>query len=373
MSFESNISYENFAKVKVVGVGGAGGNAVNRMIEVGLSGVDFIAVNTDAQDLESSKAAHKVLIGSRLTRGLGAGADPEIGRKAIEEDRELVARSLVGANMVFIIAGMGGGTGTGAAPLVAQIAKEQGALTVAVVTEPYHFEGKKRMNRALMGIEKLKNSADTLIVITNEELLSKASPDTKLTQAFELSDEEIAKIVSKAVATLITDIANLMTVPGLINLDFADVKAVMAQRGDALFGLGHGSGEEAARKATTQAISGLRRGTIPLEGARGVLINITGGKSMSLPQVNEVARLITEAVGAEANIVFGAVVDETLGDEIRVTVIASAPGKPVKIRDETRVEMPERPRKTISFELDDLDIPTFIRKGAGSTKLDEEK
>jgi cell division protein FtsZ len=384
MSFELDPSYENHANMKVVGVGGAGGNAINRMIDVGLSGVDFIALNTDAQDLKTNRASHQIQIGSRLTKGLGAGAVPEIGRKAMEEDRDLVAESLVGADMVFVTAGMGGGTGTGASPIVAEIAKHQGALTIGVVTKPFDFEGRKRMSRALMGIEELKEKVDTLIVIPNQKLLALASKETLLTDAFKLADEILLQATK--------GISELITVPGLINLDFADVKTVMAEMGDALFGIGYGTGENRAKEAATQAISCPLLDNVSIFGAKAVLVNVTGGADMTLLEVNDAASLITEASGQEANIIFGAVIDENLKDELRVTVIATgfgnhsdrrAMGKeygsdlfscPKRIMEKSmsRYREPDYDSQKVfekaeiqSFASDDLEVPAFIRKQNG--------
>ncbi len=382
MFFELDTNYENYARMKVVGVGGAGGNAVNRMIDAGLSGVDFISINTDLQDLENCKATHRVQIGSRLTKGLGAGASPEIGRKAIEEDRDVVAESLLGADMIFVTVGMGGGTGTGACPVVAELAKDQGALTIGIITKPFEFEGKKRMNRALMGLEELKDKVDTLIIIPNQKLLNLATPDTKLTEAFRMADEVLLQATK--------GISDLITVPGLINLDFADVKTVMAEMGDALMGIGYGTGENRAKEAATQAISSPLLDNVSINGAKSVLINITGNSNMSLLEVNEAASLITEAAGADANIIFGAVLNENLDDEIRVTVIATGFGNDLKNvetesasdlfssrklvfeKNSTKYKEPvgephkvsER-SKVKSYHTDDWEVPTFLRKQNG--------
>ena len=380
MVFELDSNYENCAKMKVIGIGGAGGNAVNRMIDAGLSGVEFISINTDMQDLENCKATRRVQIGSRLTKGLGAGANPDIGRKAIEEDRDLVAESLQGADMVFITAGMGGGTGTGACPVTAEIAKEQGALTIGIVTKPFEFEGKKRLTRAHLGIEELKSKVDTLIVIPNQRLLGLATPDTKFVDAFRMADGVLLQATK--------GISELITVPGLINLDFADVKTVMAEMGDALMGIGTGRGENRAKEAATQAISSPLLDNVSINGAKAVLINITGNGNMSLLEVNEAASLITDAAGSDANIIFGAVIDETLQDEIRVTVIATGfgngnrdldsefgsdlfsrkPGleKSGKVKeiysDTSRVF---EKTKVSSYPPDDWEVPTYLRKQNG--------
>lgn len=382
MFFELDTNAENFAKMKVAGVGGAGGNAVNRMIDAGLSGVDFISVNTDLQDLENCKATHRLQIGSRITKGLGAGANSELGRKAIEEDRDLVAESLLGADMIFVTAGMGGGTGTGACPVVAEIAKEQGALTIGVVTKPFEFEGKKRMNRALTGIAELKDKVDTLIIIPNQKLLALATPDTKFTESFKMADEVLLQATK--------GISDLISVPGLINLDFADVKTVMSEMGDALMGVGYGSGENRAKEAATQAISSPLLDNVSINGAKAVLINITGNSNMSLIDVNEAATLIAEAAGTDANIIFGAVIDESLQDEIRVTVIATGFGNgcsgvetesasdlfPTRKlvlekgpqKSEETFDEPKRVQqrsKVKSFQTDDWEVPTFLRKQNG--------
>jgi cell division protein FtsZ len=383
MFFELDANCENYARMKVVGVGGAGGNAVNRMIDSGLSGVDFISVNTDLQDLENCKANHRIQIGSRLTKGLGAGASPEIGRKAMEEDRDVVAESLLGSDMVFVTCGMGGGTGTGASPLVAEIAKDQGALTIGIVTKPFEFEGRKRMNRASMGIEELKDRVDTLIVIPNQKLLALATPETRLTDAFRMADDVLLSATK--------GISDLISVPGLINLDFADVKTVMSEMGDALMGIGCGIGENRAREAATQAISSPLLDNVSIGGAKALLINVTGNSNMSLLEVNEAASLITEAAGSDANIIFGAVIDESLQDELRVTVIATGFGNghrdmesesgadlfsSRKVVFETKPDkhsepVPEIQRisgrsKVEAFQADDWEVPTFLRKQNGS-------
>jgi cell division protein FtsZ len=380
MVFELDSNYENCAKMKVIGVGGAGGNAINRMIDSGLSGVEFISINTDLQDLENCKANQRVQIGARLTKGLGAGANPDIGRKAIEEDRDLVAESLSGADMVFVTAGMGGGTGTGACPVAAEIAKEQGALTIGIVTKPFEFEGKKRMTRAHLGIEELKGKVDTLIVIPNQRLLGLATPDTKFVDSFRMADGVLLQATK--------GISELITVPGLINLDFADVKTVMAEMGDALMGIGYGNGENRAREAATQAISSPLLDNVSINGAKAVLINITGNADLSLLEVNEAASLITDAAGADANIIFGAVIDETLQDEIRVTVIATGFGNgnhdlegefgsdlfSRKLSFEKSGKVKEvysessrvfEKNKVASYPSDDWEVPTFLRKQNG--------
>lgn len=307
-------NFDGMAKIKVVGVGGAGNNAVNRMVEIGISGVDFVAVNTDRQALGVSKAGTKIQIGEKITRGLGAGSDPLIGEKSAEESREDIANALKGADMVFVTAGMGGGTGTGAAPIVAQIAKELEILTVAVVTKPFTFEGKKRMQSAERGISSLRDKVDTLIVIPNDRLLQNAERKTSMIEAFTMSDEVLRQGVQ--------GISNLITGIGLINLDFADVKTIMYDTGMAHMGIGRASGENRAEEAAKAAInSPLLESSI--EGARGVLLNITGGKDLGIFEVNTAAELVQKSIDPEANIIFGAVIDEAMQDEIAVTVIAT--------------------------------------------------
>ncbi|MCB9366687.1 MAG: cell division protein FtsZ [Calditrichaeota bacterium] len=303
------------AKMKVVGVGGAGGNALNWMIEAGLKSVDFVAVNTDAQALETNSAQRKIQIGKHSTRGLGAGANPNVGREAVEEDREELTQILSGADMVFVTAGMGGGTGTGAAPIVAQVAREQGALTVGIVTKPFLFEGKKRMAQALEGIEALREQVDTLIVIPNQRLISLVDRSTSLIDAFKLADNVLLHATR--------GISDLITEPGMVNLDFADVRTVMAAKGDALMGVGTGSGDHRAVEAAQQAISSPLLEEVSIDGARSVLVNITGGQSLSLHDVADATTVITEAAGEDAEVIFGAVIDPSIEDEIRVTVIAT--------------------------------------------------
>ncbi len=310
----SGIVPETLAKIKVVGVGGGGNNAVNRMIVAGLQGVDFISVNCDAQALLLSKAQNRIQIGEKLTKGLGAGANPEIGQKAAEESRDIIIEQLRGADMVFVTAGMGGGTGTGAAPIVAECAREAGALTVGVVTKPFSFEGKRRMNQAEAGIVTLKERVDTLITIPNDRLLQVIDRRTSMIDAFRIADDVLRQGVQ--------GISDLISVPGLINADFADVKTIMSNAGSALMGIGTATGDNGAVAAAEAAIkSPLLEASI--EGARGVLFNITGGKDLSLFDVTEASNIITEAVDPDANIIFGAVIDEKLDDEIRVTVIAT--------------------------------------------------
>ncbi len=308
---------QNLAKIKVIGVGGGGNNAVNRMITANVQGVDFLAVNCDAQALLLSKASNRIQIGEKLTKGLGAGANPEIGEKAAEESRDQLVEALKGADMVFVTAGMGGGTGTGAAPIVADCAKEVGALTVGVVTKPFTFEGKRRMNQAESGIVNLKEKVDTLITIPNDRLLQVIDRRTSMLDAFRIADDVLRQGVQ--------GISDLISVPGLINADFADVKAIMLNAGSALMGIGTAKGDGGAVAAAEAAIkSPLLEASI--EGAKGVLFNITGGKELSLYDVTSASGIITESVDPDANIIFGAVIDEALEDEIRVTVIATGFG-----------------------------------------------
>ncbi|MBZ0281968.1 MAG: cell division protein FtsZ [Anaerolineae bacterium] len=305
---------ENFAQIKVIGVGGGGGNAVNRMINEGLGGVEFISVNTDNQALMLSKAKTRVRIGDKLTRGLGAGGNPEIGRKAAEESADELYEVLRGADMIFIAGGMGGGTGTGASPVIAQIAKELGALTIGVVTKPFSFEGSRRTQSAESGIEALKSQVDTLIVIPNDRLLQIADKRASLQQAFSLADDVLRQGIQ--------GISELITVPALINLDFADVRTIMSEGGAALMAVGRADGDDRARRSAEAAISsGLLDVTI--DGARGILFNITGGNNLSLFEVNEAAAIIKESAHPECNLIFGAQIDENMGDEIRITVIAT--------------------------------------------------
>ncbi|WP_420440380.1 cell division protein FtsZ [Candidatus Poriferisodalis sp.] len=350
------------AVIKVMGVGGGGSNAVNRMIDVGLGGVEFIAVNTDAQALLLSDADVKLDIGRQLTRGLGAGSDPEIGTRAAEEHRDEIAEALQGADMVFITAGEGGGTGTGAAPVVAEISREVGALTIGVVTRPFAFEGKRRQIQAEQGIERLKERVDTLIVIPNDRLLSVASEHTSIIDAFRMADDVLREGVS--------GISGLITTPGLINTDFADVKAIMSSAGTALMGIGRAHGENRSKNAARQAVSSsLLEESI--EGARGILLNIAAGPDLGLFEVNEAAEVIREVAHAEANIIFGTVIDDSLGEEIRVTVVAAGfdrytPGRSGggTLSDYTASE--ETGDLTDPFgDLDDddesFDVPSFLR------------
>lgn len=309
-----DVEIDGLAQIKVIGAGGGGNNAVNRMVEAQLQGVEFIAVNTDKQALHTSKAEHKIQIGEKLTRGLGAGANPEVGKKAAEESKDEIIKVLEGADMVFVTAGMGGGTGTGAAPVVAQIAKELGILTVAVVTKPFSFEAKKRMQNAERGIASLKEKVDTLVVIPNDRLLQVVERKTTFTEAFALSDEVLRQGVQ--------GISDLISIPGLINLDFADVKTIMYDTGMAHMGIGRASGENRAEEAAKAAInSPLLESSV--EGARGVLLNITAGPDLGIFEVNTAAELVQKNIDPDANLIFGAVIDEKMGDEMSVTVIAT--------------------------------------------------
>ena len=309
-----NENQAGMATIKVVGVGGAGNNGVNRMVENGLKSVEFISVNTDRQQLNVSKANKKIQIGEKLTRGLGAGANPEVGKCSAEESKSEIAEALKGADMVFVTAGMGGGTGTGAAPIVAEVSKEMGILTVGVVTKPFPFEGKRRMMQAESGIEELRQNVDTLIVIPNEKLLQVVEKQTSIMDAFKMSDDVLRQGVQ--------GISDLITIPGLVNLDFADVKTIMLDAGVAHIGIGRASGEHRAQEAARQAIHSPLLET-SIEGAGGVLLNVTGGKDLCLLEISEAADLVQKSVDADANIIFGAVIDEKLENEIVITVIAT--------------------------------------------------
>jgi len=352
------------AVIKVVGIGGGGVNAVNRMIEVGLKGVEFIAINTDAQALLMSDADVKLDIGRELTRGLGAGANPEVGRKAAEDHIEEIEEVLQGADMVFVTAGEGGGTGTGGAPIVAQVARSLGALTIGVVTRPFGFEGRRRQVQADQGVEDLRAEVDTLIVIPNDRLLSLADREISVIDAFRQADHVLLQGVS--------GITDLITTPGLINLDFADVKSVMHAAGSALMGIGSARGEDRATQAAEKAVSSplLEAG---IDGAHGVLLSVSGGSDLGLFEINEAARLVSDAAHPEANIIFGAVIDDTLGDEVRVTVIAAGfeggeppvrkVAAPVRSTDATGdIPAVQQPKAAVFADSDDdLDVPDFLR------------
>lgn len=374
---------EHSAIIRVIGVGGGGNNAVNRMIQEGVGGVDFIAVNTDNQALLQSLAPVRVRIGDKLTRGLGAGGHPEQGEKAAEETSDELYEVLKGSDMVFITAGMGGGTGTGAAPVIARVAREMGALTVGVVTKPFMFEGSKRTNAANAGIEKLKEQVDTLIIIPNDRLLELADKRVSLTDSFMMADDVLRQGIQ--------GISELITVPGLINLDFADVQTIMSEGGAALMAVGVGTGDDRARMAAEQAVSS-RLLDVTIDGARGILFNITGGPSLSLYEVNQAAAIIRETADPDANMIFGAVIDETMGDELRITVIATGFERQQMTRRQLlqqqygrttpeprpHVEVDERPfepatssrqveardREPVQpkFSPNNLDIPAFLRR-----------
>ncbi|TMU87866.1 cell division protein FtsZ [Bacillus sp. BHET2] len=380
LEFDTNL--DSLATIKVIGVGGGGNNAVNRMIEHGVQGVEFIAVNTDAQALNLSKAEIKMQIGGKLTRGLGAGANPEVGKKAAEESKEQIEEALRGADMVFVTAGMGGGTGTGAAPVIAQIAREIGALTVGVVTRPFTFEGRKRSNQASGGIAAMKEGVDTLIVIPNDRLLEIVDKSTPMLEAFREADNVLRQGVQ--------GISDLIATPGLINLDFADVKTIMSNKGSALMGIGAASGENRATEAAKKAVSSPLLET-SIDGAQGVLMNITGGTSLSLYEVQEAADIVASASDQEVNMIFGSVINEELKDDIVVTVIATGfneeviqppkqtrptfggmkpnqsqnPSQHVKREQPKREEQPQQqePVRTSSNQgaEETLDIPTFLR------------
>src|SRR4051794_32935707 len=342
MSFSIEFAEESRtynARIKVIGVGGSGGNAINTMIHFGLEGVEFVTVNTDAQALGSNAAAEKIAIGQNVTRGLGAGADPERGRKAALEDVNRLKEIVMGADMVFVTAGMGGGTGTGAAPVIAQLARESGALTVGVVTKPFKFEGPRRKRQAEHGIEALAAAVDTLITIPNDRLLSIAGQKTTMLDAFRKADDVLLNAVQ--------GISDLVTVSGLINVDFADVRTIMKEMGRALMGTGRASGERRAIEAAQQAISSPLLEDVSITGATGILINITGGPDLTLFEVNEAATLIQEAAHEDANIIFGSVIDANLIDEVRITVIATGFDRIQAMMGEPMaVAVPERKRAT---------------------------
>jgi len=386
MIFEFEEAAMQNAVMKVVGVGGGGGNAVNRMIDEELEGVEFISVNTDAQALKASRAQVKIQIGKKLTRGLGAGARPEIGRQAIEENQDEVRRALEGADLVFITAGMGGGTGTGAAPMIAEMAREMGALSIGIVTKPFLFEGKKRMRQAEQGLAELKRCADTVIVVPNERLLSVVGRSTSFRDALKKADEVLLHATQ--------GISDLISVTGEVNVDFADVRTVMANRGPALMGTGFGRGENRAAVAAQEAISSPLLDDLSIKGAAGVLINITGGMDLTIDEVTTIASIIQEAAGDEAEIIFGAVHDPNLEGEVRVTAIATGlESEPEPLR--TNIVRPSFPARNVAAvaaaaavssparsasvpeavpfqrspervivrqQLTDLDIPTFIRR-----------
>ncbi len=349
--FDQEQEMEPIAKIKVVGVGGGGNNAVNRMIASGLKGVEFIAINTDAQALVHAMAQNRMQIGEKLTRGLGAGARPEIGEKAAQENRDDIIKALQGADMIFVTAGMGGGTGTGGAPIVAECAREVGALTVGVVTRPFTFEGKKRLKQAEAGIANLKANVDTLITIPNDRLLDIIDKKTSMVDAFRIADDVLRQGVQ--------GISDLIAVPGLINLDFADVKTIMSNAGSALMGIGEGQGDNAAIDAAKIAVNSPLLET-SIQGAKGVLYNITGGPNLGLAQVNEASRIISEAAHEDANIIFGTAIDETLDDTVRITVIATGFDENA---DEGVPEFPSVPKQPAVEEvgMGFPDLPPWMR------------
>ena len=385
-----DVEMDNFAKIKVIGVGGGGNNAVNRMVEAQLKGVEFIAVNTDKQALYTSKAEHKIQVGEKLTRGLGAGANPEVGKKSAEESKDEILKVLEGADMVFVTAGMGGGTGTGAAPVVAQLAKEMGILTVGVVTKPFAFEGKVRMKNAEQGIKELKTKVDTLI--TNDRLLQIVQKNTSMLEAFSIADDVLKQGIES--------ISDLIAAPGLINLDFADVQSIMKEKGLAHMGMGRAQGENRAIEAARQAIQSPLLET-SIKGAKGVLLNITGGANLGLFEINEASTLVQESCDSEANIIFGATIKEDLKDDLVITVIATGfeDGQDMDLdlinrnkamnqgqhqnfqqnslnhnpaREPQRPVMPEQKQEeetvvkqntsSTYIESDDMEIPTFLRR-----------
>ncbi|GAA0707647.1 cell division protein FtsZ [Paraclostridium ghonii] len=387
-----DVEMDNFARIKVIGVGGGGNNAVNRMVEAQLKGVEFIAVNTDKQALYTSKAEHKIQVGEKLTRGLGAGANPEVGKKSAEESKDEILKVLEGADMVFVTAGMGGGTGTGAAPVVAQLAKEMGILTVGVVTKPFAFEGKVRMKNAEQGIKELKTKVDTLITIPNDRLLQIVQKNTSMLEAFSIADDVLKQGIES--------ISDLIAAPGLINLDFADVQSIMKEKGLAHMGMGRAQGENRAIEAARQAIQSPLLET-SIKGAKGVLLNITGGANLGLFEINEASTLVQESCDSEANIIFGATIKEDLKDDLVITVIATGfeDGQDMDLdlinrnnamnqgqhqnfqqnnmnhnpaREAQRPIMPETKQEeepaikqntsSTYIESDDMEIPTFLRR-----------
>lgn len=359
------------ASIKVIGIGGGGCNAVNRMIEAGIEGVEFIAANTDLQALRQSSAPVKLQLGAKLTKGLGAGANPEVGRQAALEDTEKIIELLEGADMVFVTAGLGGGTGGGSAPIVASLSSELGAVTVAVVTKPFHFEGKRRMLQAEQAVGELRDSADTVITIPNERLLTAVPPDTSLIDAFKFADDVLRQAVQ--------GISDLITVPGVINLDFADVKTIVTGMGMALMGTGVAEGDSRAETAARKAINSPLLEDTSIEGARGVLINITGSRDMTLQEVSEASRIIQEAAHVDANIIFGSVFDDDMKNKLKITVIAtgfedeageerlSPRPQPARIKEEEEVPLAARQAPLLSHpnrsdSETDLDVPAFLRQ-----------
>jgi cell division protein FtsZ len=348
--FELDENYDMGARIKVIGVGGGGCNALNTMIDLKLEGVDFIAANTDAQVLKISQSPFKIQLGARITGGRGAGADPEIGRKATLESVDQIREALDGADMVFVTAGLGGGTGTGGAPIVANIAKEVGALSVAIVTKPFNFEGRRRQLQAEQGWNELNRYADTLITIPNQRLLAVSGKEMPLLDAFRKADEILYQAAK--------GISDLILVPGLINLDFADVKTVMSEMGMAMMGMGTASGQNRAVEAAQRAISSPLLEDISIHGAKGILLNITGGPDLTLSEINEASSLIQKETYEDANIIFGAVIDKRMNDEIRVTVIATGLGA-----EEQKEERKRRLRVLPDDAEENMDVPTFLRRG----------
>ena len=355
---EFDVDINSVAQIKVVGVGGAGNNAVNRMINAGLKGVEFYAVNTDSQALNMSLAPNKIQIGEKLTKGLGSGGNPDIGKRAAEESYDDIRKVLEGADMVFVTAGMGGGTGTGAAPLVAQIARELGILTVGVVTKPFGFEGKIRKMQAEKGLVEMKEKVDTLVTIPNDRLLQIVDKKASIMEAFRVADDVLRQGVQ--------GISDLIAVPGLVNLDFADVKTIMLSKGYAHMGIGKANGENRGSEAVKQAIHSPLLETC-IEGAKSVLLNITGGTDLGIFEVNEAADLVFQSADPDANIIFGAVIDENMKDEIRITVIATGFGESTERAFERKIEVTGLPeekvegQKTSNYDNEDIDIPTFLR------------
>ncbi len=381
--FELSNEYHHSAKIKVIGVGGGGGNAVNTMIKQGMKGVDFIAANTDMQVLTRNKATYKIQLGAKLTKGLGAGANPDIGKEAALEDEAKIKDALTGADMIFLTAGMGGGTGTGASPVIAELAKSLGALVVAVVTKPFEFEGKKRISKAEKGIEELSQYVDTLIVIPNDRLFNISDNKTTVLEAYVKVDDVLVHAVR--------GISDIITIPGLVNVDFADVKTVMGEMGMAMMGTGKSGGEKRAKDAAQEAISNPLLEDISINGAKGVLINITGDASLTLNEVKEACELVKEQVDENANVIYGTVIDDNMGENLNVTVIATGfgerntkdkyPGKLSVIHNNGDRDIPafKRTDKKIDeidsvksvkkvmltgYDEDELDIPTFLRKKA---------
>ncbi len=372
------VEEHRLARLKVIGCGGAGGNAVQRMIDSGLQGVEFIVANTDLQAVNNSTATRKLHLGAKLTKGLGSGGNPEIGRQAAEEDEAQIADALEGADMVFITAGMGGGTGTGAAAVVASIAREKGALTAAIVTKPFEFEGRRRMDQAERGLLALKDHVDTLIVIPNERLFGVIDTATPLNEAFRVADDVLLKATK--------GISDLITIPGLVNLDFADVRSVMADRGHALMGSGRAAGPNRAFEAATQAVESPLLENVSIEGAEAILVNITGGRDLTLHEVREAANVVVEEAGRDAMVIFGAVIDPSLEGEMCITVIATGFGKvqaprisvvePLQSGDEYNHDALRQPafqrqekqgvakRLTSFLTRDNLEVPTFMRRQA---------